>query len=109
MSNYRKYDEDFKKSLVNLYHGGKTLLLFSIIHALLKAGAHVEICDPKKSDLKQLNKLPVFKDKVYWDMETVSSVLRRHGRTTFCFRISYQRRYLLECIIPRKSFDTNNC
>ena len=24
MSNYRKYDEDFKKSLVNLYHGGKT-------------------------------------------------------------------------------------
>ena len=24
MSNYRKYDEDFKKRLVNLYHGGKT-------------------------------------------------------------------------------------
>ncbi len=24
MSNYKKYDEDFKKSLVNLYHGGKT-------------------------------------------------------------------------------------
>lgn len=23
MSNYKKYDEDFKKSLVNLYHGGK--------------------------------------------------------------------------------------
>lgn len=24
MSNYKKYDEDFKKSLVNLYYGGKT-------------------------------------------------------------------------------------
>ncbi|NSM94148.1 transposase [Enterococcus faecalis] len=24
MSNYKKYDEDFKKSLVNLYHSGKT-------------------------------------------------------------------------------------
>ena len=24
MSSYKKYDEDFKKSLVNLYHGGKT-------------------------------------------------------------------------------------
>ena len=24
MSNYRKYDEDFKQSLVNLYHSGKT-------------------------------------------------------------------------------------
>lgn len=24
MSNYKKYDEDFKKSLVNLYNGGKT-------------------------------------------------------------------------------------
>ncbi len=24
MSNYKKCDEDFKKSLVNLYHGGKT-------------------------------------------------------------------------------------
>lgn len=24
MSNYKKYDEDFKRSLVNLYHGGKT-------------------------------------------------------------------------------------
>ncbi|VEI34911.1 Transposase [Listeria grayi] len=23
MSNYKKYDEDFKKSLVNLYNGGK--------------------------------------------------------------------------------------
>lgn len=24
MGNYRKYDEDFKQSLVNLYHSGKT-------------------------------------------------------------------------------------
>lgn len=24
MSNYKKYDEDFKKCLVNLYYGGKT-------------------------------------------------------------------------------------
>jgi len=24
MSTYRKYDEDFKQSLVNLYHSGKT-------------------------------------------------------------------------------------
>ncbi|WP_429976060.1 transposase [Enterococcus sp. DIV0086] len=24
ISRYKKYDEDFKKSLVNLYHGGKT-------------------------------------------------------------------------------------
>ena len=24
MKNYRKYDEDFKQSLVNLYHSGKT-------------------------------------------------------------------------------------
>lgn len=24
MSNYRKYDEDFKRSLVTLYHNGKT-------------------------------------------------------------------------------------
>ena len=24
MSNYKKYDEDFKKSLVNLHQGGKT-------------------------------------------------------------------------------------
>lgn len=24
LSNYRKYDEDFKKSLVTLYHNGKT-------------------------------------------------------------------------------------
>lgn len=24
MSNYRKYDDDFKQSLVNLYHSGKT-------------------------------------------------------------------------------------
>lgn len=69
---------DFKSSphglIVGGTGGGKTFLLFSIIHALLKAGAHVEICDPKKSDLKQLDKLPVFKDKVYWDMGIVKAL-----------------------------------
>ena len=47
--------------------GGKTYFLFSLLYAFLKMGAHVDICDPKKSDLKQLNKLPVFENHVYWD------------------------------------------
>lgn len=29
MSNYRKYDEEFKQSLVNLYHSGKTQTVLS--------------------------------------------------------------------------------
>lgn len=29
MSNYRKYDEEFKQSLVSLYHNGKTITALS--------------------------------------------------------------------------------
>ena len=29
MGTYRKYDEDFKQSLVNLYHSGKTQTMLS--------------------------------------------------------------------------------
>lgn len=47
--------------------GGKTFFLYTLIYALLKMGAHVDICDPKKSDLKQLNKVSVFKGHVFWD------------------------------------------
>ncbi|MGL9942400.1 hypothetical protein IGK86_002917, partial [Enterococcus sp. DIV1206] len=62
---------DYKSSphalIVGGTGGGKTFFLFCLIYAFLKAGAHVEICDPKKSDLKQLNKVTVFKNHVYWD------------------------------------------
>ncbi|EMW5375412.1 cell division protein FtsK [Enterococcus faecalis] len=47
--------------------GGKTFFMYTLIYALLKMGAHIDICDPKKSDLKQLNKVRAFKGHVFWD------------------------------------------
>lgn len=50
--------------------GGKTVVLMTIIYALAKIG-FVDICDPKKSDLAGLKKIPVFHGRVYTSKEDI--------------------------------------
>lgn len=50
--------------------GGKTVVLMTIIYALVKIG-FVDICDPKNSDLAGLKKIPVFHGRVYTSKEDI--------------------------------------
>ena len=65
MSNYKKYDEDFKKSLVNLYHGGKTQtslckdygVSFTALSRWVKQYSEVQIEDGSILTAKQIKDL----------------------------------------------------
>ncbi|MGF2193303.1 MULTISPECIES: FtsK/SpoIIIE domain-containing protein [Enterococcus] len=45
--------------------GGKTYFMMSLIYALLPYGTF-DICDPKRADLASLEKIPIFKDQVFY-------------------------------------------
>ncbi|EOW1884947.1 FtsK/SpoIIIE domain-containing protein [Enterococcus hirae] len=45
--------------------GGKTYFLLSLIYSLLPY-ADFDICDPKRADLASLEKIPIFKDHVFY-------------------------------------------
>ncbi len=57
--------------------GGKTVVLMTIIYALLKVG-YIDICDPKNSDLASLKKLPVFHGRVYSSKEDIINCFREN-------------------------------
>ena len=57
--------------------GGKTVLLMTIIYALLKVG-YIDICDPKNSDLASLKKLPVFHGRVYSSKEDIINCFKEN-------------------------------
>ena len=65
MANYKKYDEKFKKSLVNLYHGGKTQnslckdygVSFSALSRWVKQYSEVQIEDGSILTAKQIKDL----------------------------------------------------
>jgi transposase len=65
MSNYKKYDEEFKKSLVNLYHGGKTQtslckdygVSFTALSRWVKQYSEVQIEDGSILTAKQIKDL----------------------------------------------------
>ena len=54
--------------------GGKTVLLMSILKALLSVG-YVDIGDPKKLDLSGLKDIPVFRGRVYFSREDMITML----------------------------------
>lgn len=57
--------------------GGKTILLMIIIYALAKVG-FIDICDPKRSDLAGLKKIPVFHNRVYTSKEEIINCFREN-------------------------------
>lgn len=57
--------------------GGKTILLMIIIYALAKVG-FIDICDPKRSDLAGLKKIPVFHNRVYTSKEEIINCFRQN-------------------------------
>lgn len=54
--------------------GGKTVLLMSILDALVKVG-YVDIGDPKKLDLWGLRDIPIFRHRVFSTVEDMSDML----------------------------------
>ncbi|MBM7688426.1 cell division protein FtsK [Enterococcus ureilyticus] len=61
---YWHFDKDPHLLLGGGTGGGKTFTLLSLIYALVRV-ADIEICDPKRSDLMALGKLPLFEGKVH--------------------------------------------
>ena len=68
MGTYRKYDEDFKKSLVNLYHSGKTQTMLSKEYGVstsaltkwIKMYSEVKIDDDTVLTAKQIRELQIW-------------------------------------------------
>lgn len=58
--------------------GGKTVLLMSILKALLPVG-YVDIGDPKKLDLSGLKNIPVFRGRVYSSREDMITMLEENA------------------------------
>ncbi|HEP2676596.1 TPA: cell division protein FtsK [Streptococcus pyogenes] len=59
--------------------GGKTVLLMSILKALLKVG-YVDIGDPKKLDLASLKAIPVFRGRVFSSKEDIAQMLQDNAK-----------------------------
>lgn len=65
MSKYNKYDEDFKRTLVNLYHGGKTQtaltkeygVSYSALSKWIKQYSEVRLDDDTIMTAKQIKDL----------------------------------------------------
>lgn len=59
--------------------GGKTILLMTLIWVLSQIG-HVDILDPKRSDFVGLKKIPVFKERVYWNKTDMLNCLKQEEK-----------------------------
>ncbi|MGX7130817.1 cell division protein FtsK [Enterococcus wangshanyuanii] len=68
---YWYFDKDPHLLLGGGTGGGKTFTLLSLIYALVRV-ADIEICDPKRSDLMALGKLPLFEGKVHSGKDMVT-------------------------------------
>lgn len=55
--------------------GGKTYLILTLIHALVKVGT-VDICDPKEADLKDLENIPLFHRRVFYGTKWITRCLK---------------------------------
>ncbi|WP_251713335.1 FtsK/SpoIIIE domain-containing protein [Lactococcus ileimucosae] len=72
---YWNYEADPHLLIAGGTGGGKTVLLMSLLSALARVG-QVDICDPKRSDFVGLKDVPVFKDRVFIDKESMMNCLR---------------------------------
>ena len=57
--------------------GGKTVVLMTIIYALVKIG-FIDICDPKNSDLAGLKKIAVFHNRVFTSKEDIINCFKEN-------------------------------
>ncbi|MFK4816915.1 FtsK/SpoIIIE domain-containing protein [Lactococcus petauri] len=73
---YWNYESDPHLLIAGGTGGGKTVLLMSLLSALARVG-RVSICDPKRSDFVGLMDVPVFKDRVFIDKESMMNCLRQ--------------------------------
>lgn len=56
--------------------GGKTYFLQALLKAFLDLGADCYVCDPKMSDLSQLDQAPILKEKVFATSGQIEKCIR---------------------------------